>query len=330
MSDLPGFTASIPQLAATGVSVKQFMRNIHPDDRLATEDAIDRAMKDGNEFVSEYRLMQGDGSFRWVHARGRCTYSPEGAPARFPGVVIDITERKQSETALRRTEKLAAVGRLASSIAHEINNPLEAVTNLIYLASNTARSPEATQYLRMAEQELARVASIVTQTLRFHRQSTHARETSLGEVLDSVLILLQGKIRNCGIEIVRDYRTTTKIRAYDADLRQVFVNLISNALDASASGTQITLRIRDSYDRLTGAAGVRVLIADRGSGMSAETRRHIFEPFFTTKGATGSGLGLWVSSEILRNHQARVHIRSSQRAEDHGTVFSIFLPQKAA
>ncbi len=319
-----------PQLAARGVSVQQFMRNIHPDDRLATEEAIEKAVKDGIEFVSEYRVVQRDGSFRWVHARGRCNYSPDGAPLRFPGVVIDITERKQSETALRRTEKLAAVGRLASSIAHEINNPLEAVTNLIYLASDEARSPEAKRYLGMAEQELARVASIVTQTLRFHRQSTYAREASLSEVLDNVLILLQGKIRNCGIEIIREYRSTTKIRAYDADLRQVFVNLISNALDASASGTQITLRIRDSHDWLTGVAGVRVSIADCGCGMSAETRRHIFEPFYTTKGATGSGLGLWVSSEILRNHQARIHIRSSQRAEDHGTIFSIFLPQRAS
>ncbi len=319
-----------PQLAARGVSVQQFMVNVHPDDRPAILEAIEKAVKDGSEFASEYRVVQRDGSFRWVHARGRCAYSPEGIPLRFPGVVIDITERKQSETALRRTEKLAAVGRLASSIAHEINNPLEAVTNLIYLASEEARSPEAKRYLDMAEQELARVASIVTQTLRFHRQSTYSRETSLSEVLDNVLTLLQGKIRNCGVEIVREYRTTTKIRAYDTDLRQVFVNLMSNALDASARGTQITVRVRDSYDHRTGVAGLRVSIADRGCGMSAETRRHIFEPFFTTKGATGSGLGLWVSSEILRNHQARIRIRSSQRAENHGTIFSIFLPQKTA
>jgi PAS domain S-box-containing protein len=319
-----------PVQATNGISVNHFLRNVHTEDQKATEEAISRAIKEQTEFASEYRIVQKDGTLRWVHARGRCTYSPEGKAVRLPGVVIDITERKLAEMALRRNEKLAAAGRLASSIAHEINNPLEAITNLIYLANTSAQQSEARQYLGMAQQELARVANIVTQTLRFHRQSTNSRETSLVEVLDSVLTLLQGKIRNCGNEIVRQYRTSGKVRAFDADLRQVFVNLVTNALDASVRGSRIVIRVRDSRDSFTGASGVRVVIADSGSGMSAETKDHIFEPFFTTKGATGSGLGLWVSAEILRNHQARIQIRSSQNPEKHGTVFSIFLPSAAA
>jgi PAS domain S-box-containing protein len=311
--------------ASQGISIERFLHSIHSDDLAATDAAISEALKSGTELASEYRIVQKDGSVRWVHARGRCHYSAEGKPVRFPGVVIDITERKQAETALRRNEKLAAAGRLASSIAHEINNPLEAVTNLIYLANTTTHQAETRQYLGMAQQELARVANIVTQTLRFHRQSTHSRETSMSEVLDSVITLLQGKIRNCGIQIVQQYRTAAKVRAFEADLRQVFVNLVSNALDASHRGAKIILRVRDGRDPLSGEEGVRVLVADTGGGMSKETKDHIFEPFFTTKGGTGTGLGLWVSAEILRNHRARVRVRSNQSPARHGTVFSIFL-----
>ena len=318
-----------PQRAAEGVSLHEFTRNVHPDDRIPVQQAIAASIAEQRELAVEYRILQRDGSLRHVHARGRCTYGPSGEPLRFPGIVIDITDRKHSETILHRTEKLAAVGRLASSIAHEINNPLEAVTNLIYLSANSTQSPETREYLGMAQQELARVANIVTQTLRFHRQSTHARETLLSDVLDSVLTLLRGKISNSGVNIQRQYRSESKIRAFDADLRQVFVNLITNALDATPRGCLI-LRVRDARHWTTGAPGVRVTVADNGTGMSTSTRLRIFEPFFTTKGATGTGLGLWVSSEILRNHHAHLHVRSSQSHPHRGTTFSIFLPHTSA
>ncbi len=244
------------------------------------------------------------------------------------GIIVffrDVTEQKRAASAMIQTEKLAAVGRLASSIAHEINNPLEAVTNLLYLSEHAANLEDAKNYLATAQQELARVSNIATQTLRFHRQSTNPRETSLQDLLETVVTLFQGRIGGGGIRIERRYRTERKIVAFGGDLRQVFANLVSNSIDASPRGGRILIRLHDCCD-WSGAFGVRVTIADSGIGMAPETRRRIFEPFFTTKSATGTGLGLWVSSEILRNHHARVRVRSSQRPDCHGTIFSIFFP----
>ena len=259
----------------------------------------------------------------WLHVTAR--------PAK-DGIIVffrDITEQRRAAAVLIQSEKLAAVGRLASSIAHEINNPLEAVTNLLYLSERAETLDENKQYLATAQQELARVSNIATQTLRFHRQSTNPRETSLSEVFDDVLTLFQGRISGMGIQIERHYRTDPQIVAFAGDLRQVFANLISNSLDASSRGAKIVIRLRAART-LSGEDGVRLTVADTGVGIAPETRRHIFEPFFTTKSSTGTGLGLWVSSEILKNHRAVVRVRSSQSSERHGTVFSIFFPKDAA
>jgi len=239
---------------------------------------------------------------------------------------VDVTERKRTEEALIQAEKLTAVGRLASSISHEINNPLEAVTNLLFLIQTSPNRSEREDYLKQAQDELARVARISTQTLRFHRQSTRAKETSLREVVEGVLTLNQGRVKSAKVKVERRYRTEQQIMAYEADLRQVFANLIGNALDASEEGGRLIVSVHDSVNWSNGERGVRVMIADTGAGMSPETRRRIFEPFFTTKGLTGTGLGLWVSSGILQNHRARICVRSSQDPKHHGTVFSIFFP----
>jgi PAS domain S-box-containing protein len=258
----------------------------------------------------------------WLHVSAR--------PA-TDGIIVffrDITEQKRAAAVLIQSEKLAAVGRLASSIAHEINNPLEAVINLLYLGERATTLDENKQYLATAQQELARVSNIATQTLRFHRQSTNPRETSLPELFDDVLTLFQGRINGMGIAVERQYRVNRKIVAFAGDLRQVFANLISNSIDASFRGGKIIIRLRAG--RLGGEEGARVTVADAGVGIAPETRRHIFEPFFTTKSATGTGLGLWVSSEILKNHRAIVRVRSSQSPQHHGTVFSIFFPRDSA
>jgi PAS domain S-box-containing protein len=239
---------------------------------------------------------------------------------------VDVTVRSKAEQALRETEKLAAVGRLASSIAHEINNPLEAVTNLLYLSGSLAETPTLKSYLDLAQQELARVANIATQTLRFHRQSTEARRTSLREITESVLLLFRQRIANADVTIERQYRTEQMIIGYEGDLRQVFTNFIGNAIDATRSGGRLLLRISEATNWRTGARGVRVSIGDNGHGMSEEICRHIFEPFFTTKGITGTGLGLWISHEILNNHKAVTKVRSSIDQDRHGTVFSVWLP----
>ena len=243
---------------------------------------------------------------------------------------VDVTEGKRTERALVQAEKIAAVGRLASSIAHEINNPLEAVTNLLFLLETATDEPARRRYLAQAQAELSRVARISTQTLRFHRQSTKAKSTSMRDVLDSVLTLTRGQVNNAQIHLKTRYRTERQIIAYEADLRQVFANLVGNALDASKQNGRILINVRDATDWTTGEQGINVSVADNGAGMSEETRQHIFEPFYTTKSTTGTGLGLWVCDEILRNHRAKVRVRSCQDPKRHGTIFSIFFPIEAA
>ena len=290
---------------------------------------------EGSPYVENYYRAMNEGvagSFEAYYPEPLNVWLYVMAQPSKDGIIVffrDVTEQKRAATALIQSEKLAAVGRLASSIAHEINNPLEAVTNLLYLSEQVATTAKVKTYLATAQQELARVSNIATQTLRFHRQSTNPRETSLPDVFENVLGLFRGRIGGGGIAIERQYRTNRKIVAFGGDLRQVFANLVSNALDASSRGGRIVVRVRDGCDS-SGNVGVRVTVADTGIGMSPETRRHIFEPFFTTKSATGTGLGLWVSSEILRNHRARVRVWSSQSGSRRGTVFSIFFPRNAA
>ncbi len=242
---------------------------------------------------------------------------------------VDVTERKQAQSALLQSEKLAAVGRLSASIAHEINNPLEAVTNLLYLINEEKDlSEQARSFTHLAQQELARVSQIATQTLRFYRQPTARTAVRVSEQLDSVLKLYQGRLASAGVEVIRDYCAAAPLLAFEGELRQVFTNLVGNALDASRNGGKMTLRTREATDWRTGRKGIRVTVADRGHGMSQETLRRIFEPFFSTKGITGTGLGLWVTLGIIEKHEGRVKVRSSESPERHGTVFSVFIPHR--
>ncbi len=239
-------------------------------------------------------------------------------------ILVDTTEQKRSEETLRRTEKLAATGRLAASIAHEINNPLEAVTNLLYLIRQENLSPEAANFAQLAQQEVTRVSEITQQTLRFYRQSTLPALTNVAELLDSVLTLHLGRIQTLQVDLRRDCDRSLHLFSFAGELRQLFANLIGNALDAmSPDGGRLLVRAHAAS--LKGVAGIRISVADTGCGIAQETRRHIFEPFFTTKEATGTGLGLWVSEQIIRKHNGSVRVRS--RVTGHtGTVFSIFFP----
>lgn len=243
----------------------------------------------------------------------------------------DITLRRKSEAALRQSEKLAAAGRLAASIAHEINNPLEAVTNLLYLLdSNPSLNPQAREFLDLAQKELARVSHIANQTLRFYRQSTNPTEVRLDHVLDSVVDLHLLRHPHSRVQFERQYRPAPAFKAFEGELRQVFGNLIANANDALGEGGRIVLRVRPSKDWKTGVPGIRGTVADNGQGMTRDTLHRLFEPFFSTKGMVGTGLGLWVSREIVEKHGGRMRVRSSMQAPRRGTTFSVFLPLHAA
>ena len=236
-----------------------------------------------------------------------------------------LEHTRLAEEALRKSEKLAVAGRLAASIAHEINNPLESVTNLLYLIRNATSLDDAKQYCELAEKELRRVSEIATQTLRFYRQQSEATRLDVTQITDSVLSLYQGRLHSHQVKVVCDYRTHASLLCYAGELRQLVANLVSNALDAMKHTGTLTLRLRDARG-VDGRDGVRLTIADTGSGIPATVREHIFEPFITTKGATGTGLGLWVSAEILRKHEGSMTFRSSTTPGRSGTAFSIFLP----
>jgi PAS domain S-box-containing protein len=319
-----------PEDAANGAPISSFTRNILLEDAEPTNLAIQEAIRAGSQFAAEYRIRQADGSISWVSARGRCTYDDAlHKPQRFSGVAFDITERKRTEAALIQSEKLAAVGRMASSIAHEINDPLESVTNLLYIARTYTLPPEVQHFLSLAEQELRRVSVIANQTLRFHKQAAVPREITCVDLFTTVLSLYEGRLKNSAIVVKKRKRAQRPIACFEGDIRQVLNNLVSNAIDAMPNGGSLLLRSREATDWRTGRQGLALTVADTGSGMALEILARIFEAFFTTKGNQGTGLGLWISREILERHQARMLLRSSQSPRSHGTVFIIFLPFQA-
>jgi len=239
----------------------------------------------------------------------------------------DITVTRRAEESLRNADKLAVVGRMAASIAHEINNPLESITNLLYLMEHETLSDEARDYLTLAQHELTRVSHITSQTLGFFRGNHESSATPLSEIVDSALSLHLGRLSTSRIEVQKEYMRVTPFFLHQGELRQVLANLIGNALDAMPGGGRLRIRVHPAYDAVTNTSGVRIVIADTGAGMPSATLRQIFEPFYTTKGSAGTGLGLWVSSQIIARHKGRISVRSSQVAGHCGTVFSIYLPR---
>jgi PAS domain S-box-containing protein len=259
-------------------------------------------------------------------------FAPDGSVEAIAAVVLEVTLQKKAEAALIQSEKLAAVGRLASSISHEINNPLEAITNLLYLIDLSADLPENTrEYLHIAQGELSRVCQIATQTLRFHRQAVRATRVSAADLVNAVLNLYQGRLANSHIKVEASYETSTTILCFENDIRQVLNNLIANAIDAMrGSGGRLIVRAHDATDCSSDSElprqGIRITIADTGHGMSPAVKARLFEPFYTTKDLNGTGLGLWISAGIVTRHQGRLTYRSSEHPIHHGTIFSLFLP----
>lgn len=243
-------------------------------------------------------------------------------------VVRDITQRRQTEQTLRVSERLTQAGRLSATIAHEIRNPLDTVTNLVYLLQHDTNSTAVTQqYLQMASEELSRITQITGQLLTFHREARHPVAVSLSEVLDSVLTLYAPQVRRDDIVVERRFDTTAQVRGFPGELRQVFSNLVDNAMDAMPNGGRLILSVRHGFlSSDPTRKGVRVTIIDTGSGMPRGVKRNLFAPFYTTKGEKGTGLGLWVSRGIIDKHEGTIHVISSVREGRSGTAFSVFLP----
>lgn len=242
--------------------------------------------------------------------------------------IADLRHQKKSEEVLRRTEKLAVAGRLAASIAHEINNPLAAITNCLYLVQQSEMDSMGRSYLEMAQKELDRVAQITVQTLRFHRQSSRPVHTEPEELIETVLALFDSRIRRQEVTVSKRFRSKQPLFAYEGEVRQVIVNLLGNAIDAMPNGGRISIRTAETHRAETGTHGLVVTVADTGSGMDEETIQRLFEPFFSTKGVTGTGLGLWVSKEIVDRHHGGIQVRShkAKNGNPGWTVFRVFLP----
>ena len=225
----------------------------------------------------------------------------------------------------RRAEKLATVGRLAASIAHEINNPLEAISNAIYLARSSPG--EMHGYLSMADQELARVAQITKQTLGFYRETAAPTIVRVSNILDELLNIYGRKLQLKNLIVHKQYRDEIEIWGLEGELRQVFANQISNAIYALPAGGSLTLRIKSRSPSNGHGPGITVSLADSGSGIPPESLRRIFEPFYTTKQDVGTGLGLWITQGIVRKHGGHIRVRSSVQPGRSGTIFTTFLPQ---
>ena len=251
---------------------------------------------------------------------------------RIVGVVAtneDITERQHGQESLIRTEKLASAGRMATTLAHEINNPIAAVMNLLYvLCANPSLDADAAKMITVIDEEVRRLANISRTTLGFYRNDADQSVVNVAQLLDEAVELYSRKVQENSIDVDKRRVAEQFILANEGELRHVFANLISNAVDACPSGGRLLLRVVPF--REWGNAqkpGLKITVADSGRGIDPQHQRNIFEPFFTTKETVGNGLGLWVSKTIVQKHGGTIRMRSSQ---GRGTVFQIFLPKSRA
>jgi PAS domain S-box-containing protein len=245
-------------------------------------------------------------------------------------IARDISHSRLSEQSLRNSEKLAIAGRMAATVAHEINNPLEAVTNALYLLSESPSLDDgARQFLAIAQTELASIRQITTATLGLHRGDAETPQpVRVSELIDNVFSLYGRKLRALGIAVETRYETDILVNAFSGELRQVFSNLIVNAVDAlEKSGNKLCVHVFSSFDWTNPAQrGLRITMSDNGSGIPAEKRGQMFQPFYTTKGSKGTGIGLWVSLGIVRKYGGTMRFRSVVKQGHSGTTFCVFLP----
>jgi len=243
------------------------------------------------------------------------------SPAGISIFLLDVSLRKQSEMALRKAEQLAVAGRFAATVAHEINNPLEAVTNLIYLASRDGgASAGVLKYLDLADKELERVAHMTKQTLGFYREATAPTQFSLRELLDELMTLFDGRFKSKGLAVERIYDGNVSVTAVRGEIRQIFANLLVNAIDASPHEGTLQIHVASDGD------DALIQFVDEGAGVPDQDLEKIFEPFFTTKKDVGTGLGLWVAKDLAVKHGGKIQVT---RGDKGGACFKVRLPAVA-
>ncbi len=273
------------------------------------EGNLTQVTRDGEELVVASRLA--------LKARGDAVLE----------INRDITAQLQAEDALRKAERLAAMGRVAGIIAHEINNPLEAISNTFFLLrDHPSLDEEARHYAQMGEEEMLRLSHITRQTLGFYRESKHPVDVSIAQLLDDILELQLRRLEFNKVAVEKRYSSRGMVQGFPVELKQVFLNLIGNAVQAMPDGGRLRLHVFGSLRRADRQAGTCVCVCDTGIGIDAEHARHLFEPFFTTKSAKGTGLGLWISKGIIQKYGGTISFRSIRRPGNNITCFRIFLP----
>jgi PAS domain S-box-containing protein len=298
------------------------VRCLIPDELQHEEETILAKIRSG-ERISHYETLR-------IRKNGErfdvsITISPlidgEGKIIGASKIARDITERRRLEKQLMQSEKLAATGRMAATVAHEINNPLDAVLNLIYLARTSGSLAEARSHLSTAESELERVAHIARQTLGYYRDDGTPTPVNIQKVIEHVLAVYQGKLTSADIATDCRFEDHPLVVASKGELMQILSNIIANAIDAMPQGGVLRVQTKRSFN----PDGVEIRLADNGSGIRKDHLAKIFEPFFTTKGDMGTGIGLWVVKQLVEKRGGRVAVSSNTDSRS-GTTISIFLP----
>jgi len=295
------------------------------EDRPRAEAALDAALAgEVGSFTGECATPRG--IRKWWDVRITPAFDRDGRVEQLIAISRDITQLRAAQQAAFESERQAGAGRMAATIAHEINNPLESVTNFIFLAMGAEGLPEETsRYLHMADRELARAAQITRQMLGFYRGNSKPRWVAVSELIHDVVTIYGRKLRNKELTTSVSADPSLKVYVKDGELRQVLLNLTANAADASHKGGKIWFRAHRTANLKGDGHGIRITIADNGSGMPPEVQRRVFAPFFTTKAANGTGIGLWITKCLVEQQGGYVHFRSSQ-GERRGTVMSLYLP----
>jgi PAS domain S-box-containing protein len=297
---------------------------LFPEDVPQKKADLERRRRGTGREVLYNRFRRKDGSEMWATLSTAPLFTESGKRSGALAMLSDVTMLRQAEDSLRRNEKLITAGRLAATISHELNNPLEAVVNLLYLLKMQPLNDQAMQYLDLSEKEVQRITTITRRTLGFFRDNSAWVELAVTDLLEDTLAFYEQRLADHSIRVVRDYRDRGTVSASRSELQQVFANLISNALDAMNGSGRLTLRVSTASDN----SGTEVVVEDDGAGIAADHLNRVFEPFFTTKQSTGTGLGLWVAKEIIHKHGGTISVSSkSGSGDEHGTRISIFLPR---
>jgi len=315
---------------ARGHALEDVFKIVHEETRVPCESPVEkvRRLRTVIGLANHTVLIARDGREVVIDDSAAPIMSGDGEMIGVVLVFRDVTEEKRLQAALVSSEKLAVAGRLAASIAHEIHNPLDSVANLHYLLEEETDPEQRAEYLKLAQQELGRTMQISRTMLSLYREPKAPITVGLRELIDGVLLLLDRRMKHQGIQLETELTEALMVEGFPAELRQVFTNLIGNAIEAAGSRGRIRIRMEHAAAEELHGAGAVIEIVDSGVGIPSDIAPKLFQPFFTTKGATGTGLGLWVSMGIVQKHGGAIRIANSTDRELPGACIRVFLPAR--